>query len=322
MSILVAAVCASQRGGAGRLSIVAVNPATNEAGATPKAYRELAPGTARAPVFSVDGRWIAFERGEDVTLLSLGDPSAAPTTLAPSAKSSAGPAYQFDASGEWLALALERGVLVVPTAEGGGGRFVALPEGHRPERLLWSELGGLLAVSARETNGNPVAILIDPGNGRLLATSPGAEVLGVPDNETVWLVGPRAGLPWAEALVWKRGSDAKASFLCPEDHLILSWVPRRSAVLLVAVAEDTGDAADIAFASLVGGEPRPVIQGISGVRDVSVSTDGAYVTFLSEEDPAAFFLAPTADGDSAIRRIVVTEPGDGPALEADAEPES
>jgi len=321
VSLLLAAVCAGRRGEAGRLSVVAFEATVDGVVAVPRGRRQLAPEASRAPVFSPDGRWLAFVRGGDVTLASLPDPAAEPAALAPAPELPTGAGYQFDASSSWIALALEGGVLVVPTTGDAGGGFVPLPAGHRPERLMWSERGSLLAVSAREPDGSPVAVVLDPGRSRVLATSPGAEILGVPDDETVWLVGPRAGLPGGEAFVWRRGGEAASSFVCPDNHLILSWVPRRNAVLLVALAEDAGDAADVAIASLAGDEPRPLIQGVPGVCDIAVSTDGGWVTFLSEEDPLAPFLVSTAPGQAAPQRVLVGEPAQRGAGEADADSE-
>jgi len=319
--MLVAAVCTGRRGSAGRLSVVAVEATAGGLVPVRQARRRLAPEVARAPVFSPDGRWIAFVRGGDVTLASLADPAAEPAALAPAFGLSSASAHQFDASSSWIALALERGVLVVPTAGDAGGCFVPLPEGHRPDRLLWSERGGLLAVTAREPDGSPVAVVIDPARSRVLATSPGVEVLGVPDDETVWLVGPRAGLPGGEAFVWRRGGEATSSFVCPDDYLILSWVPRQSAVLLAGLAEDAGDPADVAIASLAGGEPRPLIHGVPGVCDIAVSSDGGWVTFLSEEDPMASYLVSTASAQPAPQRVLVEESPPGGAEEVDADPE-
>lgn len=320
MSMLIATVCADQRGVAGRLTVRAVGAtAADGVAAGPHARRQLASEASRAPVLSPDGRWIAFARAGDVTLASLLDPSFDPVALGPARPFPSEIPYQFDASGAWIAIALENGVLVLPTAGDGGGRFVPLPEGHRPERLLWSERGGLLAATAREPDGSPVGVLLDPGEGRILATLRGAEILGVPDDKTVWLVGPRAGLPWAEAFVWNPGGQVTSSFVCPDDHLILAWVPKRNAVLLVALAEDMGDPADVAIASLSGGEPRPLIQGVSGARDITVSSDGAYVTFLNEEDSMAVYLVSTGQGDSAARRIPIAEPAAGRAEGADAD---
>lgn len=319
--MLIAAVFGTRRGGAGGLSVVALD-ATTTTGlrASPQARRQLTSEGARAPMFSPDGRWLAFARNGDVTLTSLVDLAREPTTLAPCHELQGRSAYQFDASSSWLAVALEHGILVLPTSGDGGGRLVPLPDGHRAERLHWSEGGSLLAVSARERDGNPVAVVLDPGGSRVLATSPGVEILAVPDDETVWLVGPRAGLPWAEAFVWRRGGEVASLFVSPDNHLILAPVPRRNALLLVALAEDAGDPADVAIASLSGKEPRSLIQGIPGVCEVGVSSDGGWVTFLTEEDPLAIYLVATALDQSTARRLVLADPAREGSEETDAEP--
>ena len=88
-------------------------------------------------------------------------------------------------------------------------------------------------------------------------------------------------------------------YAAPDDRMIIGWLPGRFEVLLSGFAEDAGDGADVVAASIGGGEARPLIQGVQGVRTLVTAPDGRWLLGLLDDDPSAVHLFPTGDGQAA-----------------------
>jgi len=278
------------------------------------------PEQCRQPVLSPDGRFVAVEMGGDLALASVADPGGTLSVLAPTLPADTGAqTFRFDATGNWIAVAVPNGVLILPTsASVGTGRRIGLPPGLEPAHLVWSETGHTLALTARTSDGSPVAVWCDGQSGQILGTSSGRAVLAVPHDDEVWTTEPADGRPAAQASVLSRSGIRPGVFVCPPDRMILGWLPRRQEVMLCAFAEDAGDDVDIVLAPAGGGDARPLIQGVQGVRALSASCDGTWVAMLIDEDPLAVALMATGDGnrvrvpvpfvvDDSDDRLAVTE---------------
>lgn len=325
--LVVASIFAEGKGQAGSLTLVDL--------ATGRQTLDAAPGPCRHPVLSPGARqFLAFDLGGDVALASLMNPRASLVVLAPALPAHPGlQTFQFDATGSWIAVAVPSGILVLPTSPSvGDGRRIGLPVGLEPAHIVWSERGRTLAVSARSADQVPVTLWFDAPSGQLLSRADVSEALALPDDQTLWTVEPAGGRPAGQASVTTRSGFAAGAFVCPEDRMILGWLPRRHEVMMSAFADDAGDDADVVVAPVSGGggEPRPLIQGLRGVQAITPSPDGAWVAVLLEEDPQALHLLATEGGDSVRvplpapvmgeddEPLVVSEAVCGPALSGSA----
>lgn len=312
LPLLVAAICADAPEQAGRLILMDVT--------TGHLFVDAAPAPCRRPVLSCDGRYIAFEMNGDVALASVADPLGTVAVLAPALAAEDGAhTFQFDATGNWIAVAVANGVLILPTSPSvGDGRRLSLPPQLEPVHLVWSETGGTLALTARTPEQWPITVWLDASTGHPLGMANGSAALAVPNDDGVWTVEPIDGRPAAQASILERGGFSPAIYTCPDDRLILGWLPRRFEVALGAFAEDAGDDADIVVADVRGGESRPLIQGLRGVRALPASPDGAWVAVLLDDDPLAVHLFATASGGATRLQLPASPDEDIQVVVAEA----
>src|SRR5436305_1003293 len=83
-------------------------------------------------------------------------------------------------------------------------------------------------------------------------------VLAVPSDEMVWTLESRDGRPAAQASILSRTGFSAGVYACPDDRMIMGWLPLRSEVVLSAFADDAGDDADVVVASVRGRQSRPL----------------------------------------------------------------
>jgi hypothetical protein len=312
---LLAVVCADGPRAAGQLDLLD--------GGTGRRWHDVAPGRqCRSPVFSPDGRWLALQLDGDVVVAPVAaligeggvrDPASPYVPFGPGMPSGVGlRTFQFDASGSWIAIATEGGVLVLPTGSGAGdGRRVPLPPGLAAEGLTWSERGTTLAVTARDADGVATSVWLDAARCQVIATVTGGAVLAVPDDDTLWMVGPHAedGMVDGEAHVLRRGGQAQGGYVCTDGRFVFGWLPRHGELLLGSFAEDAGDEVELGAVKAAGGEVRILLQGVRGVHTISLAPDGAHAAFLCEDDPNGLHLVATT-GSGPTRLEVRPAPND------------
>lgn len=268
-------------------------------------FPEVTTGPAE-PVWSPDGKWIAFSMQGDIWKVPSEGGEAIALTQ--------GPAYHFEPDwspdGRSIALTMDvEGNLEIGVVPADAG-LVGSPAGNNVRRLtndtgvdlepVWARDGqSILFVSSRNRSFDILRVAMTDGVVTPVVTGPGDQIQPAvsPDGTTLAFVARVSGRLgtggiWTQPITG--GNPTLVHYEESEYRMRPRWTPDGNALVY---GSDESGSNDIAMVSATGGNALVVTPDPMGEFSPSVSPDGTRVAFISNHrGPMTLYTAPLAGG--------------------------
>jgi hypothetical protein len=234
---------------------------------------------------------LAFWRDGHLALATAGQPEIEILTGGITAR--ARRPFAFREVGDWLAAAIDGGVMVIPLDDPAAhGTRLTLAADMEADVLLWTGVGDVLAIlcharpdyrAARSASAQSQLVRWRPGTGE-------ADVIPA----TFDLIGSRGANDFVVTQVAEEWPDRRAALLTQTGELVpLLDAPEGQYVYAYLRQSDTlvlREEEDFAVVPALGGTPQPCLQGLSGVLELAFSESGDWAAVvLDPPDPAEDF---------------------------------